>query len=370
MKTSDPQFMQLALKEAAKGLGRTAPNPPVGAVIVKKEKVIATGYHRKAGGPHAELVALRKAGRAAKGATLYVTLEPCVHSGKTPPCVDPIIKAGVKKVVVGLRDPHQLVNGRGIRALRRAKVSVSTGVLGAECETFYRPYQVFVTRKRSFVTVKAALSLDGMSATASGESQWLTSSEARLHVHQLRDQVDAILVGRGTVERDDPRLTTRLPGKKKGRDPIRIILDSRLQTSPQARALKVRSTAPTWLVATNEATRMRERLLREGGGRSDPLSYQSLGADRPKGSAGPACQARHHAPAGGRGAYSQLPVFPTPPGRSRLPVPGTDPTRRGGDAVSLRAPGGFLEKSDSAAGAQIRPARAGFMAGSGAIKLL
>ncbi len=263
--TDHEAYMQLALDAAAKGLGRTAPNPPVGAVIVKRDKVVATGYHRKAGGPHAEILALRKAKGAAKGATLYVSLEPCSHQGKTPPCVEAILAAGIKQVVVGIKDPHARVNGSGIRELRREGVKIIVGVLKEACDIFYRPYRVFIKEKRPFVTLKAAMSLDGIVATTSGESQWLTGREVRDHVHQLRDQVDAIMVGRGTVDIDDPRLTTRLPGKKKGHDPIRIILDSRLHISPAARVLRLRSEAPTLLVATHEATRMRERMLTEHG---------------------------------------------------------------------------------------------------------
>jgi diaminohydroxyphosphoribosylaminopyrimidine deaminase/5-amino-6-(5-phosphoribosylamino)uracil reductase len=156
MDKTHKQFMRLALDEASKGVGRTSPNPPVGAVIVKGDKVIATGYHHKAGGPHAEIVALRKAKLSSKGATLYITLEPCAHTGKTPPCIEAIIKSKIKEVVIGIRDPNPLVNGRGIRRLRSEGIGVKLGVLKSECERFYSPYRIFVTKKRPFVTLKAA----------------------------------------------------------------------------------------------------------------------------------------------------------------------------------------------------------------------
>ncbi len=265
MSAKDEQFMFQALEEAAKGIGRTAPNPPVGAVLVKRNQVIAVGHHAKAGGPHAEVVALHKAKAAAKNAILYVTLEPCAHTGKTPPCAEAVIAAGVKKVVYGFRDPNPLVHGKGVRQLKKAGLQVETGVLQAECARFYLPFHTFVTKNRPFVTLKAGMSLDGMIASAGGESQWITGAEARQHAHFLRDQVDGILVGRGTITADDPRLTTRLPGKKKGHDPIRIVLDSHLRMSPRAKILKVRSKSPTWVIATHEATRIRQRMLEEQG---------------------------------------------------------------------------------------------------------
>lgn len=264
-KTEDKQFMQLALKEAAKGVARTSPNPPVGAVLVKKGRLIAVGHHKKAGGPHAEIVALRKAQRRAKGATLYVTLEPCAHHGRTPPCTEAVINAGVSRVVIGIRDPHRLVRGKGIQALRRKKVRVAVGVLQEEVENFYRPYRTFVTQQRPFVILKTAASLDGMIATSSGDSKWISGPEARRHSHQLRNRVDAILVGSETIMQDDPRLTTRLGPGRRGHDPLRVIIDSRLRTPPQAKVLRVVSEARTLIVTTEEATRMRERILTEEG---------------------------------------------------------------------------------------------------------
>lgn len=265
MTSNDTQFMKLALQEAAKGVGRTAPNPPVGAVIVKKNEVIAKGHHRKAGGPHAEIQALRRAGTRARGATLYLTLEPCVHHGKTPPCLDAVLTAKLKRVVIGMRDPNPVVNGRGIRQLRAKGVDVTTGVLKAECTRFYRPYHIFVTKRRPFIILKAAATLDGMVATAEGISQWVSGEAARRHGHTLRDRVDAILVGRGTVMQDNPRLTTRLGKGRRGHDPVRIILDSRLRILPLSHVIRVRSQAPTWVMTCLGASGIRERALQQEG---------------------------------------------------------------------------------------------------------
>lgn len=270
------QFMAMALAEAAKGLGRTAPNPPVGAVIVKGGRVIATGYHRKAGGPHAEVEALAKAGRHAKGATLYVTLEPCAHQGRTPPCTEAITSARIAQVVVGVRDPNRLVDGRGVRALRKRKIRVRVGCLSSPCEAFYRPYRIFVGRHRPFVILKGAVSLDGMVATLGGESQWLTSAASRRHGRGLRGEVDAVLVGVGTVQRDNPRLTTRIQGGK-GHDPIRVLVDSRLRAHPEAQIFRVRSRAPTWVMTTDEAPRLRQKDLELAGAKVFRCPQDALG---------------------------------------------------------------------------------------------
>ena len=237
-------FMRAALHEAAKGLGRTSPNPAVGAVLVRGGKVIARGHHSRAGGPHAEVVAIRAAGARARGADLYTTLEPCDHYGKTPPCSIAVLEAGVRRVFVGSADPNPLVNGRGIARLRDAGVPVEEGVLRAECDALNAHWFKYIREKRPYVTLKAAVTLDGRIATRTGDSRWVTGEPARRWVHRLRDRVDAVLVGAGTALADDPLLTTRLPGGR-GRDAIRVVLDTDLRLPSRLALLRPRSAAPT-----------------------------------------------------------------------------------------------------------------------------
>ncbi len=237
-------FMRLAVREAKKGAGRTSPNPVVGALLTRNGRVIARGHHARAGGPHAEVVALEAAGERAQGADLYTTLEPCDHTGKTPPCSRAILRAGVRRVFVGSSDPNPLVAGRGVRRLRRAGVPVITGILEEACDALNEGWFRYIERGRPFVIAKAAATLDGRIATRTGASRWITSEESRALVHELRDRVDAVIVGRGTVEADDPSLTARLPGGR-GRDPVRVILDSKLSLRPTARVLRQRSDART-----------------------------------------------------------------------------------------------------------------------------
>ena len=219
--------MALALRLAARAAGRTSPNPLVGAVVVKNGRVVARGWHRKAGEPHAEAIALAKAGAAARGATLYVTLEPCSHTNKrTPPCTPFVIASGVKRVVIAMIDPNPKVSGGGIKAIKKAGIEVVTGVLESEARVLNEAFIKHVAKKVPFVTLKVAQTLDGRIATATGESKWITGERAREEGHRLRDRNDAILVGINTVLKDDPALTTRIP---KGRDPIRVIVDSRLR---------------------------------------------------------------------------------------------------------------------------------------------
>jgi diaminohydroxyphosphoribosylaminopyrimidine deaminase/5-amino-6-(5-phosphoribosylamino)uracil reductase len=236
--------MRLALREALRGLGRTSPNPAVGAVLVKGGRVVGRGHHARAGAPHAEVAAIRDAGPRARGADLYTTLEPCDHYGRTPPCSLAILEAGVRRVFSGSSDPNPCVNGRGIRRLRRAGVEVRTGVLRDECDALVAPWRRFITTGRPHVTLKLAATLDGRIATASGDSRWVTGPEARAEVHRLRDATDAVLVGAGTARADDPRLTARLP-RGRGRDPVRVVLDSRLRLPGTLRLLRQRSDAPT-----------------------------------------------------------------------------------------------------------------------------
>jgi diaminohydroxyphosphoribosylaminopyrimidine deaminase/5-amino-6-(5-phosphoribosylamino)uracil reductase len=238
------RFMRQALREAAKGLGRTSPNPAVGAVIVKGGRVIARGHHVRAGAAHAEAAALAAAGARARGADLYTTLEPCDHQGRTPPCSRAILAAGIRRVFVGSRDPNPLVDGRGIARLEAGGVRVARDVLRAECDALNAHWFTYITARRPFVTLKAAITLDGRIATPTGDSRWVTGPEARARVHALRDRVDAVLVGAGTARADDPRLTARLPGGR-GRDPLRVVLDTRLSLPATLRLFRQRSAART-----------------------------------------------------------------------------------------------------------------------------
>jgi diaminohydroxyphosphoribosylaminopyrimidine deaminase/5-amino-6-(5-phosphoribosylamino)uracil reductase len=248
------RFMRVALGEAAKGLGRTSPNPAVGAVLVRDGRAVARGHHARAGGPHAEIVAIRAAGARARGADLYTTLEPCDHFGRTPPCSIAILEAGVSRVFVGSADPNPLVNGRGIARLRAAGVEVVPGVLGPECDALNAHWFRYIRDRRPYVTLKAAVTLDGRIATRTGDARWISGEEARRWVHRLRDRVDAVLVGAGTARADDPRLTTRLPGGR-GRDPIRVVLDTDLSLPARLRLLRPRSAAPTIVAHASPRTR-------------------------------------------------------------------------------------------------------------------
>jgi diaminohydroxyphosphoribosylaminopyrimidine deaminase/5-amino-6-(5-phosphoribosylamino)uracil reductase len=252
--------MRAALREAAKGLGRTSPNPAVGAVLVRAGRVIARGHHARAGGPHAEVVAIHAAGPLARGADLYTTLEPCDHHGRTPPCSNAILDAGVRRVFVGSSDPNPLVNGKGVARLRAAGLQVVLGVLRRECDALNAHWFRYIRDRRPYVTLKAAVTLDGRIATRTGDARWVTGEEARLWVHRLRDRVDAVLVGAGTARADDPRLTTRLPGGR-GRDPIRVVLDTDLSLPASLALFRLRSPAPTVVAhASAKARRLGPRV--------------------------------------------------------------------------------------------------------------
>lgn len=252
--------MRLALDRARKGLGRTSPNPPVGAVVVREGEVVGMGHHERAGGPHAETLALRDAGEGARGADLYVTLEPCDHEGKTPPCAPAVIEAGIRRVFIGAIDPNPKVSGRGVARLRGAGLEVETGILGEEARALIEPWEKFIQSRTPFVIAKAAATLDGRIATRTGASRWITGEAARAEVHALRSICDAVLVGTGTVRMDDPALTARNPG---GRNPLRIILDSRLSIPPTARLFS--EEGHTLVACTSEAEEGRAKVLREAG---------------------------------------------------------------------------------------------------------
>ncbi|MFA6146880.1 MAG: bifunctional diaminohydroxyphosphoribosylaminopyrimidine deaminase/5-amino-6-(5-phosphoribosylamino)uracil reductase RibD [bacterium] len=218
------EFMRRALRLARKGAGRTAPNPAVGAVVVRGGRVVGEGYHHAAGLPHAEIEALRAAGSAARGADLYVTLEPCNHHGRTGPCTDAVLAAGIARVAYALEDPNPAVSGGGARKLRDAGLVVHRGVMEAEAREVNRGFCRWVVAGKPFVTLKLAVSLDGQIAAAGGDSRWITSEAARRRVHRMRSGADAVLVGGETARRDDPLLTARVPG---GHDPRRVVLTSR-----------------------------------------------------------------------------------------------------------------------------------------------
>ncbi|MEJ2617522.1 MAG: bifunctional diaminohydroxyphosphoribosylaminopyrimidine deaminase/5-amino-6-(5-phosphoribosylamino)uracil reductase RibD [Ignavibacteriaceae bacterium] len=223
---SDESYIKLAIEIAKKGIGSVSPNPLVGCVIVKNDRIISAGYHEKFGENHAEVNAIEKAKESLEGATLYTNLEPCSHHGKTPPCVDKIIEQKIKKVVVGTNDMNPLVSGKGIRKLKSSGIDVKVGIMENECIELNRFFFKYITEKIPYITLKAALTLDGRIADKSGDSKWISSLDSRKFVHQLRASYDAVMVGYGTVKKDDPKLTVRL---SEGRNPHRIILDTKLE---------------------------------------------------------------------------------------------------------------------------------------------
>lgn len=258
----EEQYMKLAIDLAKSASGQVSPNPMVGSVVVKNGSVVGVGAHLKPGEAHAEVHALKMAGEKAKGATIYVTLEPCSHYGKTPPCADLIIEKGIKKVVIASVDPNPQVAGRGIEKLRAAGIEVEIGLLKEEATNLNKFFFHFMKKNIPFVTVKTATTLDGKIATVTGESKWITSEEARIDVHHLRHEHDAILVGVGTVLADNPSLTTRL--KEGGINPIRIILDTNLRTPLDAKVVTDEE-APTWIFTTNRADEKKKRQLIDKG---------------------------------------------------------------------------------------------------------
>jgi diaminohydroxyphosphoribosylaminopyrimidine deaminase/5-amino-6-(5-phosphoribosylamino)uracil reductase len=250
MKTSPPtdeKFMRMALRLARRGLARTSPNPMVGAVIVKDGRIISQGYHHFFGGDHAEVDALKNAREEVSGATLYVTLEPCRHYGKTPPCVEAIIRAGIGRVVIGMKDPDKRVSGRSIAMLKERGIAVQVGVLEADCQSLNETYIKHRTTGMPYVTLKFAQTLDGRIATAGGSSRWISSATSLKMAHRLRARSDAVLVGAGTVLKDNPELTTRLI---KGRNPLRVVLDSNLRIPPEVAVFKGQDRARTVVATT------------------------------------------------------------------------------------------------------------------------
>ncbi|MGE5558132.1 MAG: bifunctional diaminohydroxyphosphoribosylaminopyrimidine deaminase/5-amino-6-(5-phosphoribosylamino)uracil reductase RibD [Bacillota bacterium] len=262
MENQDEKYMAMALELACKGRGRVSPNPMVGAVVVKHGKVIGRGYHRKAGEPHAEVYALMEAGEKARGAAMYVTLEPCCHEGRTPPCTKKIISAGISHVIAATGDPNPKVRGKGLEELRQAGIEVSTGVLEAEARRLNEVFFKYIATGLPFVILKAAASLDGKIATRSGDSRWITGRESRTYGHYLRGIVDAVLVGINTICADDPLLNVRLaPGFK---DPVRIVLDSGARIPLTARVIR-EDPERTVVAATEYAPKENTRRLLEQG---------------------------------------------------------------------------------------------------------
>lgn len=232
----DEFYMKRALELAVKGIGMVNPNPMVGAVIVKDNKVIGEGFHEKYGHAHAERNAVKNAVEDIEGATVYVTLEPCAHYGKTPPCVDLLIEKKVRKVVIGMLDPNPLVAGKSIKKLKENNIEVKVGVKEKECRKLNEVFIKYITTKKPFVIMKAGISIDGKIATSGGESKWITSERSRLHSHELRNRMSGIMVGINTVLSDDPSLTYR--GEHKGKDPLRIIIDSTLKVPFESKVIK------------------------------------------------------------------------------------------------------------------------------------
>ena len=261
MPPSDAALMRRALALARRARGQTSPNPMVGAVVARGGRVIAEGYHRRAGQPHAEAIALERAGPRARGATLYVTLEPCCHQGRTPPCTDAVIASGVRRVVAAMRDSNPLVAGKGLARLRRAGIEVQVGVLEEEARRLNEAYSHFITTGRPFVTLKLAASLDGKIASRTRESRWITGQQARFHVHRLRAESDAVMVGIGTALADDPRLTGRLGAP---RQPVRIVVDS-LARLPTDAAMLREPGGRVIVAATRRAPKPRVDALRRAG---------------------------------------------------------------------------------------------------------
>ncbi len=249
---TDRKFMEHALALAAKARGRTSPNPLVGAVIVRDGEIVGEGYHQKAGEAHAEIHALNQAKELAESATMYVTLEPCCHWGRTPPCIEALIHAKLAHIFVAMRDPNPRVAGNGIRQLEEAGMHVQVGICEVEAQQLNEVFIKYITTQCPFVILKSAISLDGKIATVSGESQWITSEASRMKGHEIRAQVDAILVGIGTVLQDNPSLTTRLP-ERKNEDPIRVVVDSHARIPLGAKIFNPESNAGPLIAVTENA---------------------------------------------------------------------------------------------------------------------
>ncbi len=258
---TDSKYMKRALILAKKGVGKTSPNPVVGCVIVKNGIIIGEGWHKRAGGHHAEVHALNMAGAEAHGADVYVTLEPCSHKGRTPPCCDALIRAGVKRVVVGMSDPNPQVNGGGLQALQQVGIDTVCGILADECRDINKPFLKFIATGQPYVTYKCAMTLDGKTASYSGDSRWISCEASRKLVHQMRAESDAIMVGVNTVIADNPQLTVR---HIRGRNPLRVIVDSHLRTPENAAVVNGHLAQGTIIATTETNTEIHARYLTKG----------------------------------------------------------------------------------------------------------
>ncbi len=274
--TQDEKFMEVAIKEALKGKGRTLPNPCVGAVIVKDGKIVSKGYHKKAGLPHAEVEAIENAKGSLKGATIYVTLEPCNHYGRTPPCTERIIKEGFKRVVIGTRDPNPVARG-GIEKLKYAGVEVTVGVLERECRELIDDFTVNVKFNRAFLSLKVASTLDGKIATRTGQSKWITSEESRRFAHKLRSFHNAVMVGIGTVLKDDPLLNVRYVDVEE--QPLAIVVDKRLDIPTNSRLLKERAREVLILTSEESLLSYKAGILKDFGVTLVPIPEKNEGLD-------------------------------------------------------------------------------------------
>jgi diaminohydroxyphosphoribosylaminopyrimidine deaminase/5-amino-6-(5-phosphoribosylamino)uracil reductase len=282
---NDEYFMQLALGLAKKGEGFTSPNPMVGAVIVKNGRVVGKGYHHAAGKAHAEVNAINDAGALAQGATLYVTLEPCNHTGRTPPCTEKIIASGIRRVVVAMHDPNPGVKGGGLEHLKHRGIDIKTGVCEKRAKKLNEIFIKYVQTNRPFTIIKCAATLDGRIATRTGDSRWVTGEEARKFVHRLRHTVDAIMVGIHTVEKDDPRLTTRLgnlAGGLKGLDPVRIVLDTHLKIVEKAKLLRLDSDSDTLIITGGSVSADKKAKIEQRGAKiiESPVKNGLIDLDR------------------------------------------------------------------------------------------
>ena len=260
----DAHFMAVALRLAERGLGRTWPNPAVGCVVVRHDRIVGRGWTRPGGRPHAEVEALRRAGAAALGATAYISLEPCAHYGQTPPCTMALLHAGIRRAVIAATDPDPRVDGRGIDQLRQAGVEVALGIGRDEAEQLNRGFFLRVRAGRPLITLKLATSLDGRIAARTGASRWITGEAARRRAHYLRATHDAIMIGSGTALADDPALICRLPGLE-NRSPVRIVLDGRLRLTPASRLAATALAVPTWVVTRTDARPQRRVALERCG---------------------------------------------------------------------------------------------------------
>jgi len=271
---TDEIFMKKALMLAQKGVGRTSPNPAVGAVVVRDQQIVGSGYHRKAGAPHAEIEALSRAGEAARDATLYVNLEPCNHYGRTPPCTDAILRSGVRRVVVGSTDPNPHVTGGGCEYLRSKGVRVTCGVLQEECTRLNEAYITYVTAGRPFIILKAALTLDGWIATRTGDSKWVTNERSRKHVHILRRRADAVMVGVETVMADNPRLMPYLL-RGSSLNPVKVIADTHLRIPLDSMVLDSKASGLTIIATGSKVNRQKERAVQERGAKIIPCRLKN-----------------------------------------------------------------------------------------------